>query len=128
MKTQILQQNDSMLFVADDVLDLGTNAVGCEHDGLVQPLLQVVAHRREAILCKLLSLRTSEVRSQHDLFRPVEDVADRRQRAVDAMRLADLAVIDRHVEVDTDEYGFAAEFQVAQFAHHDISRSVILYY
>ena len=36
-------------------------------------------------------------------------------------RLADLAVIERHIEVDTDEYSFAAEFQVEQFSHHVFS-------
>src|SRR5262245_13551897 len=118
MKAQILQENDSMLLVADDALNLCTDAVGRQHDCLVQPLLQVIAHGRETILCELLSVRTAEVRSQYDLFRPVEDVTDRRQRAVDAMRLADLTVIERHIEVDTDEYSFAAEFQVEQFSHH----------
>ena len=55
-------------------------------------------------LRRVAPLRPAEMRQQDDLAALVGDLADGRRHALDAGRVGDLAVLDRHVEVDAHEH------------------------
>ena len=61
--------------------------------------------------------RTAEVRHDHHGTAVVEDVADGRQRCLDAGVAGDFAVFERHVEVKTHQDAFAVYVDFAKFFH-----------
>ena len=61
--------------------------------------------------------RTAEVRHDHHGAAVVEDVADGRQRCLDAGVAGDFAVFERHVEVKTHQDAFAVYVDFTEFSH-----------
>ena len=59
------------------------------------------------------------MREQDHLAALVGDLADGRRYALDAGRVGDLAVLDRHVEVDAHEHAFALDVGLIERAEHD---------
>ena len=55
------------------------------------------------------ALRPAEMREQDDLGALVGELQDGRRDALDAGRVGDLAVGDRHVEVDADQHALALD-------------------
>ncbi len=74
-------------------------ATGLQRIGLVRP-----------------ALRAAEMREQDDLAALVGDFADRRQHALDARGVADLAVLHGHVEIDAQQHAFAFDVRVVESA------------
>src|SRR6516164_8033013 len=60
----------------------------------------------------------SEMGEQDHLAALVCNLADGRSRPLDAGRVRDLAVFDRHVEIDTHEYAFAPHVGLIEGAEH----------
>ncbi len=119
MEAQVLQHEQSAPGQRRDLrLDGGADAVRRENDGSVQRARQVVAHGKKAILRLYLAVRPAQVRCDHDLLRALRDEMDRRHSAVDSMRLGDLALLDRHVEVDANEDGFTLQLQIGELSNH----------
>ena len=56
---------------------------------------------------RVAALRPAEMREQDDLAALVGDLGDGRRDALDAGRVGDLAVLDRHVEVDAQQDALA---------------------
>ncbi len=66
----------------------------------------------ERVLRELLPVGPAEVAHQHEARALVEHVADRRQRRAQTLVVLDLAVLDRHVEVDAHQDAPAREGEV----------------
>ena len=65
---------------------------------------------------RVAALRPAEMREQDDLAALVGDLGDRRRRALDAGRVGDDAVLDRHVEIDAHQDAFALDVDVIEGA------------
>ena len=85
-----------------------------------RPLEDGRDRRRERLerLCRVGPFRTSEMGEQDHLTALVSNLADGGSRALDAGRVRDLAVFDRHVEIDTHEYAFAPHVGLIEGAEH----------
>src|SRR5215831_10100470 len=85
-----------------------------------RPLEDGRDHRRERLerLCRVGPFRASEMGEQDHLAALVGNLADGRSHPLDAGRVRDLAVFDRHVEIDTQEYAFAPHVGLIEGAEH----------
>ncbi len=71
-------------------------------------------------LLRIKSFRTPEMRQQDHLAALVGNFPDGRSRARDAGRIGDLAVLDRHIEVDADQHAFAPDIGLIERAKHGV--------
>src|SRR6185369_17281937 len=73
----------------------------------------------KTVLLDALAFWPSEVRSENHTRAVIDRVLDRRQRRSDARIVVNLAVFDRHVEVDADEQSLAGKGKIfyRQFRH-----------
>ena len=63
--------------------------------------------RLHRILRVGLALRPTEVRGTHNMRAATGEPLDRRQRGADAEIVDDLAVVDGHIEIGTDQHSLA---------------------
>ena len=93
--------------------------------GIRKKAAQTLRDRLQAELGLRLALGTTEVAGQHHRGALLERVVNRRQRCCDPLIVVDLAVLDRHVEVDAHQDSPAGQRQVADAQLvHPVSRSV----
>src|SRR5262249_14305481 len=85
-----------------------------------RPLEDVRDHRRERLgrLWRGGPFRASERGEQDHLAALVGNLPDGGSHALDAGRIRDLAVLDRHVEIDAHEYAFAPHVGLIEGAEH----------
>ena len=81
-------------------------------DRRAEQLLEAHAHGRERGGGIARSLRTAEVRAEHDPRVALAQRTDRRQRGTDARVVADHAVRERDVEVDPAEHPTASDLEL----------------
>jgi uncharacterized tellurite resistance protein B-like protein len=114
MKTQILQQDDSMVAgLGDRVLRGLSDAVLGEDNRPAPQLSGACGHGLQRVLWIRLALRAAEMRTQDDRLRAVlERVPDRRQRGADPRVIRDFAVLHRHVEVDAHQHAPACHVEI----------------
>src|SRR6516165_6875514 len=123
---QLLARMEAGILQAEDVARLHgvhrrrrtfADAILRERD---RPLEDGRDRRRERLerLCRVGPFRTSEMGEQDHLTALVSNLADGGSRALDAGRVRDLAVFDRHVEIDTHEYAFAPHVGLIEGAEH----------
>lgn len=114
VEAQVLEQEQ---FAGAEALDrvLGADAERVAGDRDVAPdeLGQAQADRPQPERVLDLAVRPPEVARQDDPRLRVEERGDRRNRRTDARIVADLAVGDRDVEVDSDEDALAGDVDVA---------------
>ena len=66
-----------------------------------------------------MPLGRPQMRGEHHGRAVIERVPDRRQRSPDARVVGDAAVLERDVEVDTDEHPLAGEIEIAKGPLHN---------
>jgi hypothetical protein len=104
IEAEVLEHGDATGgHVGDDLLDLRARDRRCERDVGAEQLAEPPRHRRHRQPGVRRTLRPPEM-TAHDDDRPsVSQRRDRRHRGRDAKVVLDLAVAQRHVEVDPHE-------------------------
>src|SRR5688572_22906943 len=72
----------------------------------------MTGHRSEAVLLDPLAFRATQVRSKYYARALLKRVFDRREAGSDARVVLNLAVLDRHVEVNANESAFTFQIEV----------------
>src|ERR1043165_9031773 len=104
METKILeQQHFAIIQLVDSFLRRLTNAIIGKHNRLFHQLGETIADRFQTILLNALTFRPAKMRRENHTRTLLSGVVDRRQRSSDACVVLNLAVFDRHVEIDADE-------------------------
>jgi hypothetical protein len=76
---------------------------------LTEELGQALGHRREGVLRIRAAIGASQVREHHHPGAGVNELIERRNRRADAPIVADHTVLQRNVQVATDQDAFAGE-------------------
>ena len=114
VEAHVLQQRD--LAVAD--LGRGVEVVGHEPHGSVQQLAEARGDRGErARLVRLAFGRAPEVGHDHDAGAGAERVLERREGGADALVGRDPPLLDRYVQVLTDEQPLTGERLLGEQPH-----------
>ena len=103
MEAEVLKEyNGAIVRLGDDILDLGTNAVGSKGDRLAEKLLELRDDGLEGVLFVDGTVGTAEVGHEDDgLGAIVEGALDGRDGADDALGVRDIFVlVEGNVEVD----------------------------
>lgn len=103
------EQHVAVAHFGDRVLGLVADAVGAEMNALVEHVLDGRSDRLQRHVGDRLTLRTAEMGEQDDLGALLGQFADGRRDALDAGRVGDHAVLDRHVEIDAHQNALAGD-------------------
>jgi hypothetical protein len=85
-------------------------------------MFEMVTYGRKAVFRRNLAFWSAKVRRDHDFLCPLQNSAYGWESAVDAVRLGDLAIAYRHVEINAQEGNFVFHWQrVDVFNHYSTS-------
>mmetsp|Transcript_14825 Transcript_14825/g.34080 ORF Transcript_14825/g.34080 Transcript_14825/m.34080 type:complete len:405 (-) Transcript_14825:16-1230(-) len=131
VEAQVLEKDDAARRgVRASLLHLLADAIRAERHRLAQLLLDDLGHRSHRVLGDDVPVRAAQVRGKHHrLGAPLQDALDRRQGAVDALRVRDLrgvGLVLGHVEVHAHEDALARHIDVVdlQLRRHGSGESV----
>ena len=117
VEAQIFEQRDlARLEGGDNPLRLGTDAVGRK---LHRPAADRAAQRlddRAQGLRRVGPFRAPEMRHDDHLGAFRDQRLDGRRKALDAGRIGDLAVLDRHVQIGADQHALPADIEIVDRA------------
>ena len=120
VETHVLQQHHLA------VVQLGGLFQIVLHQGhfLTQSLGEIVRHRLEGKFFSRLPLcRPSQVRHEHDLGAGIDAVLDGGQGGANTFVGSHLAILDRHVEILTDQHALSGKIEIGHLdnRHNGIS-------
>ncbi len=113
----VLEQHD---FARFDVDRLAVQIIAQQTHGLAERMAEPGGDRRERfVFAEMAFLRPAEVRHDHHTRARVARELDRRQRGFQTLARADLAVLERHVEVFAYQHALALEIEFghAEYGH-----------
>ena len=114
VEPQVLE-DDHATVLQTTHLGLGVlpNRIGGKGHVLAQQLAEPLRRRSETELRIRAPLRPPQMAHQHDLAATIEHRLDRRQGHDDPAIVGDgLAVVERDIEIDTNQYGLAGDIDV----------------
>src|SRR5690348_1327646 len=115
MKAGVLEQEDvAIAQLRDRRPGDSADAIVGERDRLAEFLGQGRRHRLQRHGGNALSLRPVEMREQDNACALVGELAHGRRLTRDARHIGDGAILHRHVQVETDQYPFAANIEVIE--------------
>lgn len=116
--TQVLEQDDlATLGSLAGLLDLLTNTVVEEFDGLTEQLLNLLGNRSQGVLGLDLTVGATQVGHQDDaLGTLLQSILDGRQSLDDTVVVADNTILEGNVEINTMVVSVSAIF--ARFFHY----------
>src|SRR5579885_1295226 len=114
MKAGVLQAKDvAALHRCDGLLGRRADAVIGEVHGPFDDVRDLGGDRLERLF-GIASLGPAEMRQQNDLGALVGKLGYGWSRPLDARRVGDHPILDRHVEIDAHEYAFALHFDAVE--------------
>jgi hypothetical protein len=117
VEAEILEQDDTPRVGRNRLVRLRTHAVRRERDGSSQQGSEMIGDGLERELRIGFALRPSQMRRQNHRRAVIERISNRRQRRADARVIANLPVLDRHVEIDAHEDAPPVEPQILNTLH-----------
>lgn len=104
VEAQVLKEDDGTIVgLGYNLLDLGTDAIGCKSDALAEELLELGNNRLQGIFRVGRAVGAAEVGHEDDrLGAIIESVLDGRNGADDALVVGDGGAVEGHVEVDLE--------------------------
>ena len=113
VEANVLEHHDiARLHRTDGLLDAWTHRVVEKGDLAFGDLREPLRHRREREL-GVCPFGTPQVRDQPERRAAFDKGAESGKRRANARVVSDLAVVERHVEVDADEYALSADVGVS---------------